>query len=82
MRPQIQRFDLMIYLDCPEEVAEHRYLSRQRRGDDQATFATRYTEFLYKNQDIMDFYKGVRKLVKTVLSISFSGSHEVDADIG
>ncbi|PVH91016.1 P-loop containing nucleoside triphosphate hydrolase protein, partial [Periconia macrospinosa] len=51
---------LVLFFDCPEEVAKKRFLTRKlvgREADDDWTFRKRYQEFTKLNPSIVEYYR-------------------------
>ncbi|KAF2789849.1 P-loop containing nucleoside triphosphate hydrolase protein [Melanomma pulvis-pyrius CBS 109.77] len=67
---------LVLFFDCPEQIAEKRFLTRMltgREADDEQTFRKRYQEFSRLNPSIVEHYR-TRGIV---LEIDTSGETEV-----
>ncbi|KAL1616635.1 hypothetical protein SLS56_011338 [Neofusicoccum ribis] len=57
---------LVLFFDCPEEVAKHRFVTRNipGRDNDGGLFDRRYAEFMELNPEIVEFYESKKMLVK------------------
>lgn len=61
---------LVLFFDCPEKVAEQRFLTRKLTGretDDGQKFRKRYQEFTELNSDIVENYQTKDILLKVRL---------------
>ena len=61
---------LVLFFDCPEKVAEQRFLTRKLTGretDDGQTFRKRYQEFTELNSNIVENYQTKDILLKVRL---------------
>jgi len=58
---------LVLFFNCPKEIAKQRYLTRRLKGreaDDEAMFEKRYAEYVRENEDILREYQGRGLLVE------------------
>ncbi|PLB47672.1 P-loop containing nucleoside triphosphate hydrolase protein [Aspergillus steynii IBT 23096] len=75
--------DLVLFFDCPEGLAKHRFLTRHLpgRSDDIDTFNARYTHYVRQNVQIVAHYqeKGLLVTVDTSGSVNSSYAKLLDA---
>lgn len=68
---QIQKFDLVIYLQCPKDIAKQRFVDRKLPGrahqDDVAMFNKRFGEHEEKSLAVVQHYESIGILVKVRL---------------
>ncbi|KFY03038.1 hypothetical protein V490_00332 [Pseudogymnoascus sp. VKM F-3557] len=58
---QFAKPELVLFFNCPKEVARQRYLTRNLEGretDDEAMFEKRYQEYVQENEPIISQYAG------------------------
>ncbi|KAI0007912.1 P-loop containing nucleoside triphosphate hydrolase protein [Xylariaceae sp. FL0662B] len=66
---------LLIFLDCPEEVARARYLGRARSNDDNSSFDHRLEHFREHMPPVLDYFEAAGSLVR----IPVDGMATIDA---
>lgn len=58
---------LVLFFNCPKEIAKQRYLTRNlegREADDEAMFEKRYEEYVQENEGIVREYRERELLVE------------------
>jgi UMP-CMP kinase len=51
---------LVLFFQCPKDVAKERVVSRGREGDTSEGFDKRHREYLNNISDILDYYSATR----------------------
>ncbi|KFY26710.1 hypothetical protein V493_03911 [Pseudogymnoascus sp. VKM F-4281 (FW-2241)] len=71
--------ELVLFFNCPKEVAKQRYLTRNLEGretDDEAVFEKRYEEYVQENGVIISQYAGRGLLLEISTSMAAEQSRE------